>query len=85
MSFKLVVTCDKVLILSFRGWQERRVTSLGFLQGHASPGRRHRGASPLLFMMQPYISKFDLLVLAKLEIDMKAFARITLCFSFFQA
>lgn len=84
-ALKWVVTCDTVLILSFRGWQKSRVTSLGFLQGHASPGRRHWGASPLLFMMQPYTSRFDLLVLAKLETGMKAFARIKWHFSFFQA
>lgn len=73
-----------MLILFFRGWQEIRVTSLGFLQGHACPGRRQRTAAPHLFMMQTYTSKFDILVLTKLEIDVKALARIKLQ-SYFQA
>lgn len=67
-----------------QGQQESRFLSLCFLQGaskwRGEEGMTEKRGASLLFVMWPYTSK--LYVLAKLEMDVKAVARIKWCSSF---
>lgn len=62
-----MVRCDAALSLPSKGQQGSRVSSPGFLQGASELGERDGRSAPLLFMMQPYISKFDLLGASKIR------------------
>lgn len=62
-----MVRCDAALILPSKGQQGSRVSSPGFLQGASELGERDGRSAPLLFMMQPHISKFDLLGASKIR------------------
>jgi len=64
---KSKVKCDPALVVSSKGWPRSKVTSLGFLQGASKSGRLDRRGAPLLFVMQPYTSRFDLLGASKIR------------------
>lgn len=62
-----MVTSDAALMLSSKGQRGSRVTSPRFLQGASESSRKDRRSAPLLFMMQPYAFKFDLLGVSKIK------------------